>query len=406
MSRHLWENLRISLSSILANKSRSFLSVLGIVIGVLSVTLMGTMISGLDATFEKSMSSFRSNVLFVSRMDWFGGDWDWWEFRNRPRIKEEYGEKLRAQSQFVEAVAPAMERGGRIMRKDRQIDTRFFGTTPEYLATNDAIEIAKGRFFTEGENRSGSRVLVIGADIEEALFDNEEAVGQHVKIGMHKFRVIGVTGKMGKFMGLFSLDNQAIIPVGTFQRLFTRRGWLNIRLKVNDADRIDEAKEEIRGHMRVIRGLKPTEEDDFALNHSSTFESQYRAIKLAIGGTGIFITALSLIVGGIGIMNIMFVSVKERTREIGVRKAMGATQRTIMGQFLMEAITICFLGGLLGMAVAYGLSSIINRFFPSVMPLGLALGAIFLSVIIGVISGLIPSSRAARLDPIEALRYE
>jgi putative ABC transport system permease protein len=291
------------------------------------------------------------------------------------------------------------------MRKDRQIDTRFFGTTPEYLATNDAIEIAKGRFFTEGENRSGSRVLVIGADIEDALFDNEDAVGQYVKIGNHKFRIIGVTGKMGKFMGLFSLDNQAIIPFGTFKRLFTRRGWMNIRLKV-DGDSIEEAKEEIRGHMRVIRGLKPAENDNFALNHSSTFESQYRVIKLAIGGTGLFITALSLIVGGIGIMNIMFVSVKERTKEIGVRKALGATQRTILGQFLIEAITICFLGGLFGMGVAYGLSTIINRFFPSVMPIGLALGAIFLSVMIGVISGLIPSSRAAKLDPIEALRYE
>ena len=401
----IWENFRISLSSIFANKSRSILSVLGIVIGVLSVTLMGTMISGLDATFEKSMASFRSNILFISRMDWFGGDWDWWELRNRPRIKQEYGEILRIRSQFVEAVAPTSDRGGSIIRKDKQIETRFFGTTPEYLATNDATEIASGRFFTEGENRSGARVVVIGAGIAEALFQDENPLGQQVKINNLKFRVIGITGKMGKFMGLFSLDSQAIIPLGTFQRLFARRGWMSIRLKLNTSN-IDEAKEEIRGHMRVIRGLKPTEDDNFAMPHSSTFESQYQAIKLAIGGTGLFITALSLIVGGIGIMNIMFVSVKERTREIGVRKALGATQRTILSQFLMEAIMICFFGGLLGLGIAFGFSKVINQFFPSVMPYGLAMGAIFLSIIIGVVSGFIPSARAARLDPIEALRYE
>ncbi|MFL3051334.1 MAG: ABC transporter permease [Candidatus Neomarinimicrobiota bacterium] len=400
-----WENIRISFSSILANKSRSILSVLGIVIGVLSVTLMGTMISGLDSTFEKSMSNFRSDILFVSRMNWFGGEWDWWELRNRPKIKEEYGERLRFESQFVQAVAPTSERGGRIIRKDRQIDTRFFGTTPEYLSTNDALEIVKGRFFSQGEHRSGARVLVIGADIEKALFEDESALEKFVKIGNHKFRVIGVTGKMGSFMGLFSLDNQAIIPLETFRRLFSRRGWMNIRLKV-DGSNIDEAKEEIRGHMRVIRRLKPSEDDNFAINHSSAFESEYNSIKYAIGGTGLFITALSLIVGGIGIMNIMFVSVKERTREIGVRKALGATQKSILIQFLMEAITICFMGGLFGLTVAYGLSMMINRFFPSVMPLGLALSAILLSVIIGIISGLIPASRAAKLDPIEALRYE
>jgi len=273
----IWENFRISLSSIFANKSRSILSVLGIVIGVLSVTLMGTMISGLDATFEKSMASFRSNVLFISRMDWFGGDFDWWELRNRPRIKQEYGEKLRIRSQFVEAVAPTSDRGGSIIRKDKQIDTRYFGTTPEYLATNDATEIASGRFFTEGENRSGTRVVIIGAGIAEALFQDENPLDQHVKIGNHKFRVIGVTGEMGTFMGLFSLDNQAIIPLGTFQRLFARRGWMSIRVKLNTSN-IDEAKEEIRGHMRVIRGLKPTEEDNFAMPHSSTFESQYQVI--------------------------------------------------------------------------------------------------------------------------------
>tara|TARA_B100000700_G_scaffold324239_1_gene429900 strand:- start:23272 stop:24489 length:1218 start_codon:yes stop_codon:yes gene_type:complete len=400
-----WENIRISFSSILANKSRSILSVLGIVIGVLSVTLMGTMISGLDATFEKSMSNFRSDILFVSRMDWFGGEWDWWELRNRPKIKEEYGERLRFESQFVQAVAPTSERGGRIIRKDRQIDTRFFGTTPEYLSTNDALEIVKGRFFSEGEHRSGARVLVIGADIEEALFEDESALEKFVKIGNHKFRVIGIVGKMGSFMGLFSLDNQAIIPHETFSRLFSRRGWMNIRLKV-DGSNIEEAKEEIRGHMRVIRRLKPSEDDNFAINHSSAFESEYNSIKYAIGGTGLFITALSLIVGGIGIMNIMFVSVKERTREIGVRKALGATQKSILIQFLMEAITICFMGGLFGLTVAYGLSMMISRFFPSVMPLGLALSAILLSVIIGIVSGLIPASRAAKLDPIEALRYE
>ena len=400
-----WENIRISFSSILANKSRSILSVLGIVIGVLSVTLMGTMISGLDSTFEKSMSNFRSDILFVSRMDWFGGEWDWWELRNRPKIKEEYGERLRFESQFVQAVAPTSERGGRIIRKDRQIDTRFFGTTPEYLSTNDALDIAKGRFFSQGEHRSGARVLVIGADIEKALFEDESALEKFVKIGNHKFRVIGVTGKMGSFMGLFSLDNQAIIPLETFRRLFSRRGWMNIRLKV-DGSNIDEAKEEIRGHMRVIRRLKPSEDDNFAINHSSAFEAEYNSIKYAIGGTGLFITALSLIVGGIGIMNIMFVSVKERTREIGVRKALGATQKSILIQFLMEAITICFMGGLFGLTVAYGLSMMISRFFPSVMPLGLALSAILLSVIIGIVSGLIPASRAAKLDPIEALRYE
>ena len=400
-----WENFRISIGSIFANKTRSILTALGIVIGVLSVTLMGTLISGLDKTFEKSMAGFRSDVLLVSRMEWFSGDTDWWEMRNRPRIEEDYGKKLLARSQFVEAVAPVSERGGSLIRDDRRIDSRFFGTTTSYLATNASTEIEQGRFFTDGENRSGARVLVIGGDVADALFPNEDPLDKYVKIGNYKFRVIGILKKMGKFMGMFSMDNQATMPIGTYKRLYARRGWMTLRVKLNTED-VETAKGDVRGVIRTLRRLKPSEKDNFGINQSSTLEAQYNAIKLAIGGTGIFITALSLIVGGIGIMNIMFVSVKERTREIGIRKALGATKNMILGQFLMEAVMICLIAGLVGMGIAYGLSIIINNFFPSSMPIGLAIGAIMLSLIIGVVSGLVPSYRAARLDPIDALRYE
>ena len=169
---------------------------------------------------------------------------------------------------------------------------------------------------------------------------------------------------------------------------------------------IDDAKDEIHTIMRQIRGLKPRVKDDFAINQTKVFETQYNSLKMAIGGTGLFITVLSLVVGGIGIMNIMFVSVKERTREIGVRKAIGATKGMILGQFLMEAITICVVAGLVGLSLAYVSSFFINKIFPSTLPLGLSILAVFMSLIVGVISGIIPSYQAANLDPIDSLRYE
>ncbi|MBC8216542.1 MAG: ABC transporter permease [Candidatus Marinimicrobia bacterium] len=404
MIRLLLENFQIAVTAIVGGKIRALLTALGIVIGILSVTLMGTLISGLDQSFEKSMSFLGRDVFFLSRFEWFGGQ-EWWEVRNRPKFKLDYVDKLKEQGKRIETVAPVMERGLDVSRGEESVvGVRIFGTTPEYQRTT-VVNIKHGRFITEGEVRSGSRHAVIGWDIADGLFGNENPIGKDIKLGNHRFTVIGVVEKQGKFLGLFSLDNQVVIPIGTYQRLFARRGWMRMNVKV-DADHVNEAEDEVRGIMRRLRGLHPQEKDNFAINRQEAFRKQYNMIKYAIGGTGIFITVLSLLVGGIGIMNIMFVSVKERTREIGVRKAIGATRNMILGQFLLEAVLICVLGGAIGMGLAWGASFFIDKFIPSTMPVWLAIISVSLSVVVGVIAGLIPSYKAANMNPIEALRYE
>ena len=397
------ENFRISLSAVFANKTRSVLTALGIIIGVLSVTLMGTLISGLDKSFETSMSWLGKDILHISRYEWFS-DMEWWEVKNRPRMLPDYVEKIRERSEYALAVAPVMQRGASLAYAEKETRTEIFGTNEEYMETI-STNIAQGRFFTRSEDRSGSRVTVIGDGIKKAFFGEQDPIGQYIKIDDVKFRVIGVLEKQGKFLGLFSVDKQAILPSGAYKRIFSRRGWMRLSVKIPE-NRVEESIDEISSVMRHIRGLKPNEKNDFAINQTKIFEKQYNTLKMAIGGTGVFITLLSLIVGGIGIMNIMFVSVTERTREIGVRKAIGATKGMIMGQFLMEAVTICLIAGLIGLFFAYISSIFINKIFPSTLPLGLSISAVILSMIVGVISGIIPSYRAANLDPIDSLRYE
>ena len=399
-----FENLRISISSVLSNKARSLLTALGVVIGILAVTLMGTLISGLDKSFEKSMEFLGKDVLYVRKFQWFGNK-DWWEIRNRPNIQIKHAETIRKKSQYAKYVAPVAEWWTSVKKGDENISgVRVSGTTEEFAMITIA-EVDEGRFFSSAENRSGARVAIIGKDISETLFEGKNSLGERIRIGSYNFRVIGEMEKQGKFLGMFSLDNQVIIPIGAHQRLFSRRGWTGINVKVDESD-LDNATEEISALMRQIRRLRPSEEDNFAINRQDPFKEQYAMIKLAIGGTGLFITILSLVVGGIGIANIMFVSVKERTKEIGTRKAIGATSRMILFQFLMESMIICLFGGLIGLGLAYGGSLVINSFFPSEMPLGLALSALGLSMVVGIISGLAPSYKAAKLNPIDALRYE
>ena len=398
-----FENFFISLSAVFANKTRSILTALGIIIGVFSVTMMGTLISGLDKTFESSMSMLGRDILYISRYEWFG-DMEWWEVRNRPRMRTEYVQKIKQRSKYALAVAPVMQRGASLSYGEKETRTEIFGTNEDYMKTITA-NIVEGRFFSQNEDRSGSRVTIIGFGIKEAFFGEKDPIGKYIKIDNEKFRVIGVLEKQGKFLGLFSTDKQAILPIGAYNRVFSKRGWMRLSVKIPE-EKIEEGLDEIYSVMRHIRGLKPNQKNDFAINQTKAFEKNYNMLKIAIGGTGTFITLLSLIVGGIGVMNIMFVSVKERTREIGVRKAIGATKGMILGQFLMEAISICLIAGLLGLMISYVFSILLNQVFPSTLDMRLAGFSIFISILVGVISGIIPSYRAANLDPIDSLRYE
>ena len=268
------ENFKISLSAVFANKMRSILTALGIVIGVLSVTLMGTLISGLDRSFEVSMSWLGKDILYISRYEWFS-DMDWWEVKNRPQMRPEYVNKIMQRSKYALAVAPVMQRGASLSYKDKEIQTEIFGTNEEYMETI-STDIAKGRFFTRNEDRVGSRVTVIGDGIKEAFFGDQEAIGRYIKIDNMKFRVIGVLEKQGKFLGLFSVDKQAILPFGAYKRIFSKRGWMRLSVKVPE-NKLDESIDEISAVMRHIRGLKPSQENDFAINQTKIFEKQYNA---------------------------------------------------------------------------------------------------------------------------------
>jgi putative ABC transport system permease protein len=238
------------------------------------------------------------------------------------------------------------------------------------------------------------------------LFHLESPLGHQIKVGARSLEVIGVLARQGKLLGIASLDHEVIIPIQQVLVSYWRDPDFQIQVKVQNVSQLDEAKEELRGVMRKVRRLAPGDPDDFSINQQEQFVSTFNRIAGTIAAVGLLITSLSLFVGGIGIMNIMFVSVAERTREIGVRKAIGAKRRTIMMQFLIEAAAICLCGGLIGLALTYPLTLLAARWLPVSMSFPVMGLAILVSLITGLISGFLPAWRAARMDPVEALRNE
>jgi putative ABC transport system permease protein len=401
----LKEGLGISWGAILANKMRSMLTTLGIVIGVVTVTLMGTAITGLDRAFLKNISFIGADVFFVDRFDWFAGSHDaWMKMQKRRPLTLAQANSLEQQLTIARAVAPVAETQAPVRYKRRGSDSvRVVGTTDQYAYTSSA-GVAQGRFISPSEASGGRPVCLIGSEVAARLFERESPLGSRVKIGGQSLEVIGVLEKQGSFLGLVSLDNQVIIPMPQFTSGFWSNPDIQIQVKVKELTQLEEARAELRAAMRRVRQLAPNEPDDFGINQQDQFVQIFHKLGGTIAAVGVFITGLSLFVGGIGIMNIMFVSVAERTREIGIRKAIGAKRRTILLQFLIEAASICLLGGLIGLGIAWPITFLVQRFLPATMSLAIVAVAIVVSLVTGVLSGFFPAWRAARMNPVDALR--
>ncbi|MCI0513723.1 ABC transporter permease [candidate division KSB1 bacterium] len=403
------EAFKLALWAIKSNKTRGILTTLGIIIGILAVVVTMTVANGLSNNFKESISAIGSDVLYVSRMPWiFTGNF--FEFRNRPNLTFKQGEKLEERLKSAIAVNPTTGMGRNVKYRSAVLESvPVIGTSDKQIFVSPSLP-EYGRFLTNIEIQYKKYVCVIGSEIKEMLFKDIDPINKKMKIGRYDFRVIGIMEKQGSagFFGGPNFDRQIFIPISSFIKAFgSENRQFSFAVKAPSQAKMEDFRFELTGEMRKIRKLKPTEPDNFSINTMDTLMAAYNNIMGVVVMIGLIITSISLFVGGIGVMNIMFVSVTERTREIGIRKAVGAKRRTILAQFLFESAVICLIGGILGVVLAFGVTAVINKLvLPASVSIPIVIIALFIASLVGILSGIIPAYRACRLDPIEALRYE
>lgn len=417
------ETIRMAFSSLWGNKMRSFLASLGIVVGISIVVLIGWAINGLDASFQKTFEIIGVDILFVDKWDW-AGRVDWRDAQKRKNITFDDYEQLKERMEYAELILPEVSQwGGQIKYGENNLEgVSIVGVMPENSRT-PAGNLLKGRYFNHLENQANANVVVLGNKIYETLFPQGEAIGKEVEINRRKFTVIGVVEKRGTVI-FDMIDNQVFIPINTFAKTLGTYGRsYRIAVKAGSAEKVDFVREETRGVFRSIREQSPNEPDDFSINETKAFESTIEDVKKWVYIIGISMTGLSFVVGIIGIMNIMFVSVTERTKEIGIRKSLGAKKASILAQFIIESMLLCFVGSVISITFCYGLVNLISivlnslastdetianiaEFVLPTLPVEIMAIAVGVSVIVGILAGLIPAYRASNLDPVEALRSD
>lgn len=402
------ESMAFAYQTIVANKVRTLLSLFGITIGIFAIISVFTILDSLEKNVRESVESLGDNVIYVQKWPWsMGGEYPWWKYMNRPQPSLEDLEEIRSRSQTAEASALMVSfRSLVAFNGSSAPNTTIMAVTDLYEEIR-SFDIQDGRYFSPIETSTGRKVVILGNELAEELFLGVNPIGKNIKIGGHKAEVIGLLVKEGESaIGDESHDNLVLIPVSFAQSIIDlRRSNPTIMVKAKNDIPVIELQDELRGLLRTFRRLKPIEDDDFALNQVSTIKQGIDNIFSMINLAGWIIGGFSILVGGFGIANIMFVSVKERTNIIGIQKALGAKNHFILMQFLYESVLLSVLGGITGLVLIFVGTTIVTRVseFTITLTLSNIILGLFVSAIIGIISGFAPAWKASKLSPVEAI---